>query len=116
YRDGIVEKDHDAVTGELVERTLEWANERPQGAVVFAEEVEHLFRFGGFGEGGVAAQVAKHDDNLAPVAFEDFFVALRHDQLRKLRCQETLEPPDPSQLFDLLGDARFETTIECCYL
>ena len=38
------------------------------------------------------------------MAFEDLLVALRHDQLGELRREETLQPPDPAQLIDLLGD------------
>ena len=45
------------------------------------------------------------------MAFEDFLVTLRDDQLGKLRCQKPLQPPDPAQFLDLLGDARFETTV-----
>jgi hypothetical protein len=52
--------------------------------VIFAQEVEDLFRFSGLGEGGVAAQVAEDHDDLAAMAFEDFLVALRDDQLGQL--------------------------------
>ena len=39
--------------------------------MVFAKEIEDLFGSGGFGEGGVAAQIAEHDDDLAAMAFEE---------------------------------------------
>src|ERR1700757_852886 len=53
---------------------FELADQRPQRAVVFAQEVEHFLRLGGLGERGVAAQIAKHDDDLAAMAFEDLLV------------------------------------------
>ena len=39
--------------------------------MIFAQEVEDFLRLGGFGEGGVAAQIAEHDDDLAAMAFEE---------------------------------------------
>jgi hypothetical protein len=66
-RHRVVEEHHDAVARELVERSLEPADERPQRAVVFAQKVEDLLGLGGLGKGGVTAQIAKHDDDLAPV-------------------------------------------------
>ena len=92
---GIVEEYHDPVARELVESALELGDERPQRAVIFAKEGEDFLRFGGLGKGGVAAQIAEHDDDVAAVAFENFFIALRDDQLSKLRCQKPLQPPDP---------------------
>src|SRR6202008_2404834 len=59
---------------------------------------------------------AKHDDDFAAMAFEDFFVPLRDDQLGKLRREKPLQPPDPSQLLDLFGDPRFETTVQFGHL
>ena len=57
--------------------------------MILAEEVEHFLGFGGLGEGGVASQIAEHDDDLAAVRFEDFLVALRDDQFGQLRGEET---------------------------
>ena len=62
--------------------------------MIFAQEVEHLLGLGSLREGGVAAQIAEHDDDLAAMTFEDFLVALRDDQLRQLRREEPLQPPD----------------------
>jgi hypothetical protein len=53
---GSLDNTHDPVPRELVERSFELAHQRPQGAVIFPQEVEHLFGLGGLGEGGVAAQ------------------------------------------------------------
>ena len=78
----------------MVERPLELTDEGSQRAVVFAQEIENLLGLGRLGEGGVAAQIAEHDDDLAAVAFENFFIALRDDQLSKLRCQKPLQSPD----------------------
>jgi hypothetical protein len=74
-RPRIIEKDHDAVARELVERALELADEWPQRTVIFAQKVEDFLRLGGLGEGGVAAQVAKHDDDLTAMRFEDLVFA-----------------------------------------
>jgi hypothetical protein len=63
--------------------------------VVFAQEIEHLLGFGGLGEGGIAAQIAEHDDDLAAVTFKDLLVALRDNQFSKLRREKALESPDP---------------------
>ena len=57
-----------------------WLTSGPKRAVVFAQEIEHLLGLGGFGEGGVAAQIAEHDDDFAAMAFEDFLVTLRDDE------------------------------------
>ena len=84
--------------------------------MILAQEVEHLLWLGGLSERGVAAQIAEHDDDLAAMAFEDLLVALRDNQLGKLRRQEALQPPDPTQLLDLLGDPRFEPAVEFCDL
>jgi hypothetical protein len=80
--------------------------------MVVAEEIQHFLGLGGLGKGGVAAQIAKHDDDLAAMAFEDLLVALRDDQLRQLRREEPLQSPDPTEFLDLLGDASFETTVQ----
>ena len=84
--------------------------------MILAQEFEDFFGFSGLGEGGVAAQITEHDDNLAAMAFEDFLVALRDDQFGKLRCEKPFQPPDPPQFLDLLGDPRFETAVQFRYL
>ena len=58
--------------------------------MIFAQEVEDFLGFSGFGESGVAAQIAEHDDDLAAMAFKDLLVALRDDQFGKLRREEPL--------------------------
>src|SRR5207248_7099230 len=75
-RHRVVKEHHDPIARKLVERALELANKRPQRAVIFAQEIEHLLGLGGFGKGGVATQIAEHDNDFASMAFEDFFVAL----------------------------------------
>jgi hypothetical protein len=92
----IVEEHHDPIARELIERSFELGDERPQRTMIFAQKGADFLRFGSFGEGGVATQVAKYDDNLLAVAFEDFFVPVRDDQLSKLRREEPLQPPDAS--------------------
>src|SRR5215471_10182971 len=98
---GVVEENHDPITRELVERPLELADQRPQRAVIIAQEIQHLFGLCGLGEGGVAAQIAEHNDDLAAVAFEYLLVAPRDDQFGELRREEALQPPNPAQFLDL---------------
>jgi len=57
--------------------------------------------FGGLGKGGVAAQIAKHDDDLAAMAFEDLFVALRDDEFCQLRREKPFQASDAAQFIDL---------------
>ena len=80
--------------------------------MVFAQEVEHFLGLSGFCKGGVAAQIAEHDDNVAAMTFEDLLVPVRDDQFGKLGCQEPLQPPDAAQFVDLLGDPRFQAAVE----
>src|SRR5205814_5535437 len=115
-RHRIVEENHDAVARELVERPLELAHERSQRSVVFAQEVEHLLGLGGLAEGGVAAQIAEPDDDLAAVAFQDLLVALRDDEFGELRREEALQPPDPTQFLDLLDHSCLETAVQFRHL
>src|SRR6516225_317682 len=65
----------------LIQRPLELSDERPERTVVFAQKVEDFLRLGGLGKGGVAAQIAEHDDDFTAMAFEDLLIALRDDQL-----------------------------------
>jgi hypothetical protein len=58
--------------------------------MVLAKEIQHLLGLGRLGEGGVAAEVAEHDDDLAAMAFEDFFVAVRDNQFGELRGEKPL--------------------------
>ena len=115
-RHRIIEENHDPIARELVERSLELADERPQRAVVFAQKVKDLLGFGGLGKGGVAAQIAEHDDDLAAMAFEDLLVALRDNQFRKLRREEPFQPTDTPQFLDLFSDPRFETAVQLRHL
>ena len=50
------------------------------------------------------------------MAFEDLFVALRDDHFGKLRREEALQPPDPAQLLNLLGDPRFKAAVQLRHL
>ena len=46
------------------------------------------------------------------MAFEDFLVTLRDDQLSKLGREKALQPPDAPQFLNLFGDPRFETAVQ----
>src|SRR6516164_882593 len=80
--------------------------------MIFTQEVENLLRLCGFSEGGVAAQIAEHDDDLAAMAFEDLLVALRDDQFGKLRRQKSFQPPDAPQLLDLFRDPHLQAAVQ----
>jgi hypothetical protein len=67
-----------------------WYSRRKSSTSSGSADVEHLLRLGRFGKGGVAAQIAEHDDNLAAVAFKDLFVAPRDDQFGELRGEKAL--------------------------
>src|SRR6516165_280855 len=93
------------------ERSFILADQRSQRAVVFSQEVQDFLGFGSLGEGGVAAQIAEHDDDLAAMAFKDFLVALRDNEFGQLRREKPLQPPNPSQFLDLLGNPRLKPTV-----
>jgi hypothetical protein len=80
--------------------------------MVLAQKLEYLLGLGGLGEGGVAAQIAEHHDDLAAMAFEDLLVALRDDQLRQLWRQKPFQPPDPPQFLDLFRDPGVQAAIQ----
>src|SRR6516164_3656538 len=84
--------------------------------MVFAKEFENFFGFGGLCEGGVAAQIAEYDNDLAAMAFEDLLVTLRDDEFGQLWRDEPFQPPDPPQLLDLFGDPRLKNTVQFGYL
>src|SRR5262249_11436250 len=113
--DWVIEKHHDAVARELIERTFELCDERPQGAVVLAQEIKNFLRLGSLGKCGEAAEVAEHDDDFAAMAFENFFIALRDYQLGQLRREKPLQSSDPSQFFDLLCDPCLKAAVQFRY-
>jgi hypothetical protein len=46
------------------------------------------------------------------MALQDFFVAVRDDEFGKLRCEKPLQPSDPAQFVNLLGNALFKATVQ----
>ena len=95
----------------MIERAFGTGDDRPERRVVFAQEVAHLFRLAGLGKRGKPAQVAKHDDDVAAVGFEDALVALRDDQLGELLRQEALQVTGPLDLAELGLDPGFELLV-----
>ena len=73
--DGIVEKDHESITGEPLQGPLEAAYEVAQGTVVLPEDVPDILGFRRFGEGGEAAQITAHHRDLPAVRVEERFIA-----------------------------------------
>ena len=47
--------------------------------MILTQKIEDFLGLGSFGKGGVTAQIAEHDDDLAAMALQDFLVALRDD-------------------------------------
>jgi hypothetical protein len=73
-----------------------WLTSGPN-APWYWRRIRDFLRLGGLGEGGVAPQIAEHDDDLTAMAFKDFLVALRDYQFGKLRREEALQPPHAAQ-------------------
>ena len=84
----------------------------PHRRVVLAERAHQLLGLGGLGERGEAAQVEEDDDDLAPVALQRVLGAAGDDQLGELRREEALQPADPLELRDPLGDALLERAVQ----
>src|SRR5664279_6277420 len=76
-RQRIVEKDHKAVARVFVERAFVFVNERTETSVIFAQDAHHFLGLRALGKGGEAAQIAKYDADVAPVAFKNLLVARR---------------------------------------
>ena len=112
HRHRIVEEDHDAVAGEALEGALVVEDQPAHRGVVFAEHAHHLLGIGGLGERGEAAQVEEDDGDLAPVALQRIVGAAGDDQLGELRREEALQPADPLELRDAVGDALLERAVQ----
>ena len=87
-------------------------DERADRGVVFAEDGHHVFRIGGLGERGEAAQVEEDDGDLAPVALQRIVGAAGDDQLGELGREEALQPAHVLELADAVGDALLERPVE----
>ena len=88
-----VDEDHDPVAGKVKQRRLMARRDGADGFVVFAQHGHDDFGFRARGEGGEAAQIAKHHDDVAPLPVEQPVRVL--DQFRDLRREELLQPVDP---------------------
>ena len=81
-----------------------------------AENSDQLLGLDCVCEARVPAQVTEQHRHLAPMATEDRFVARRHDRVGQLRREETLQLPQPLQLFDLLRNTFLERLVELAQL
>src|SRR5271165_7496687 len=95
----------------MVERALEPGDERPDSGMELAQHGPDFLRLARLGERGVAAQVTKHDDDVAAVAFENAFVAGRDDHLGELRGEKALQASDSFDLAELRCDALLERAV-----
>ena len=98
----IVEEDHHAVARETLERALVLHDERAHLGVILAEHAHDFLGLGGLREGGEAAQVEKHHDDLAPVGLEGIVGTAGHDELGELGREEPLEAAELLELADLV--------------
>jgi len=67
----VVEEDHHAVAGEMLQRPAVGHDDRAELTVVFPEDVQDLLWLRGFRERGEATEVAEHAGDLAPVAGQE---------------------------------------------
>src|SRR5438270_452165 len=70
----IVEPDHEAVTGEALDGPFELVDERPEAGVVLAQDRHQVFRLGGLGKTGKAAQITKQNGDFPAVTVEQTLV------------------------------------------
>ena len=97
----VIEKDHQRVAGEALQRPLEFEDQLAQLRVELAQNTHHLLGLRRLRECGEASQVAEHDRDLAPMALEHALVVARDDDVGELRRQESQEPAEALQLVDL---------------
>ena len=88
-----------------------WLTSGPSAPWYWRRKIEDFLGLSGLGERRVATEIAEHDDDLTAMAFEDFLVSLRDDELGKLRRQKPFQPPDAPQFLDLLGDPRLKPMV-----
>ena len=67
---GIVEEDHHAVAGKVLERPFVLDDDLAHRRVVLAQDAQDFFRCRGVAEGSEAAQVRKDGGRLTPMAGE----------------------------------------------
>src|SRR6516162_11665196 len=115
-RQRIVEEHHDPVAAIMVDRAFEAGNDRPERGVIVAQQCHDLLRLGALGKGSEAAQITEHDDDLAAMAFEYAFIALRDDQFSQLQREEAAQFACAFDLAKLHGDARFQLAVPACNL
>ncbi len=84
----VVEKDHHAITGEVLQRPLMFDDELAHGAVIIAQHAKDLLRLGGLGKTSEAAQIAEGHGDLAAMALEHLRALLARDQRRDLRREK----------------------------
>ena len=111
-RDRIVEEDHHAVAGEMLDRALVRHDDAPHFAVVGTQHVHRLLGLGGLGERGKTPQVGEYHRDLAPVGLERVVHVARDDQVADPGRDEALEAREPLELRHLLGDAALQPRVQ----
>ena len=109
--DRVVEEDHHAVAGEVLERAAELVDRAPERGVVGAQQLHHLVGIGAVGERGEAAQVEEYRGDLAPVRLEQLLAA-GDDRLGHRAREEALQARQALELRHLVAHALLELRVE----
>ena len=87
---GIVEEHHEAVAGEVFQRSVVVEDERTDGSVIVVQQLHDFLGVGRLDERREAAKVAEDDGDLAPVRSQQRLVT-RRERFGNLRGEELLE-------------------------
>ena len=84
--------------------------------VILAQHGHHLFRLGGFGKAGEAAQIEEHHSHFAAMAHEGILRVAGNDEFGELRRHEALQARQPLELLHLLRHAMLQRAVPLCEL
>ena len=111
YRHRVVEKNHHPVAGEVFQSSLVFKNQFPHSRVILVQHAHDFFRLSGFSEGSESPEIQIDHRYLSTMRFERVLGVARHNQLGKLRREESFQSPEPFELCDLLLNALFKSLI-----
>ncbi len=93
-RQRIVEIDHDAIPGDLLQGRFVVCDQRARNIVKFAQDTDHFLWFGIFSKCGKSSQIAKYGGNLAVMAAHHLLQLFRaggDDDIGDRRCQKSFQ-------------------------
>ena len=108
---GVVEKDHQAVPCEALQRALEAEDKLPHGGMILVQDLHHLFGLCCIRKGREAPQVAEDHGDLTPVALQQSLIPRGDEQFGQVRGKETLHAVHAFQRRELLGNPLLERAI-----